>query len=53
MTVFTTQDATLDRPISTTWEFDWQNAGPKWELQRLILLDLGGEGGSGLQDVLK
>ena len=41
-------------PLSLiTTAFRLYGNGPKWELQRLILLDLGGEGGSGLQDVLK
>jgi hypothetical protein len=53
MTVFTTQDATLDRPVSTTWEFDWQNPGPGWRLNRIVLLDFGGQGERELQDVLK
>jgi hypothetical protein len=52
MTVFTTQDATMDRPLSTSWEFDWQEIGSNWKLQRLVLLNIGGET-SQLQNILK
>jgi hypothetical protein len=53
MTVFTTQDSTLDRPVSTTWEFDWQQGGQRWKLQRLVLLMLDGQNAGQLEGILK
>jgi hypothetical protein len=36
-----TQEATLDRPMPTSWRFDWQNTGTGWKLREVEPLDGG------------
>ncbi len=33
--IYSLQDATLDRPAITSWQFDWSNTGTGWKLQQI------------------
>ncbi|MBV8782013.1 MAG: hypothetical protein JO353_11500 [Phycisphaerae bacterium] len=39
LTVLSTQDLTMDRPLPTNWRFDWENRGTGWLLDRIEPLD--------------
>ena len=40
MTIASEQDRTQGRPITTTWQFEWQQSGNTWSLVRLINLSI-------------
>lgn len=35
ITVYSTQDATLDRPVDSEWNFEWRRSGGQWLLHEL------------------
>ncbi len=41
MTVWSTQQATLDRPMRTDWQLEWQKTADGWKLFRIELLQIG------------
>jgi hypothetical protein len=41
MTIMSEQQATGGRPITTTWQFEWQQSGDTWALVRIINLSIG------------
>ena len=45
MTVMSEQDFTGGRPITTTWQFEWQQMGPSWSLTRITNLKIGNASG--------
>lgn len=41
MTLLSEQDATSARPITTTWQFEWQQTGDAWSLVRITNISIG------------
>lgn len=41
MTIISEQDATLGRPITTNWKFEWQRRGKDWTLEQIHCLKIG------------
>jgi hypothetical protein len=41
MTVMSEQDFTQSRPITTTWQFEWQQSGETWTLVRITNIKIG------------
>lgn len=41
--VFSVQDATMDRPVPSSWRFDWEKSGDDWRLYRITCLKIGNE----------
>ena len=41
MLVVSDQDATGGRPITTTWQFEWQQMGEQWSLARITNISIG------------
>jgi hypothetical protein len=39
LNAMSTQDATMDRPLPSSWRFDWQNTGSGWKLAEIEPLD--------------
>jgi hypothetical protein len=44
------QDATLDRPLPSEWQLDWQQMGDEWLLQRITLMELAQRPGRDVSD---
>jgi hypothetical protein len=40
---YTTQDETQDRPLPSSWEFDWHRTGQKPNLTKITLLSIGNQ----------
>lgn len=53
LSLYTNQDATLGRPIPSTWQFQWTRSGDSWTLQRIVLLAIGGRDGSQIYNPLR
>jgi hypothetical protein len=41
--VFSVQGETLDRPLPSSWRFDWEKSGDAWRLYRITCLKIGNE----------
>lgn len=41
-TIFSTQKATMDRPLQSTWQFEWQDLGGGWELYSIVCVQVQG-----------
>ena len=44
--ILSDQDVTMGRPITTSWQFEWQKTGEKWTLLRITCLKIGNEQGN-------
>jgi hypothetical protein len=53
LSIQTVQDATLGRPIPSTWQFQWTRTTDSWTLQRIVLLTIGGRDGSEIYSPLR
>jgi hypothetical protein len=42
--VYSVQDATDDRPETSSWQLDFEQSGDQWLLEKFTLLRIGGEG---------
>jgi hypothetical protein len=51
--VATTQDFTQDRPATSSWTFDYQRMGSRWDLQNIMLISVGNETGSQMVNPFK
>jgi hypothetical protein len=40
-----TQDATQDQGVSSRWQFDYEQVGQDWQLQKITLLGIAGDNG--------
>jgi hypothetical protein len=45
LTVLTDQDATMGRPVTSSWQFEWEQLGKEWALYRITCLGIGSEKG--------
>jgi hypothetical protein len=45
MTIVSEQDFTSGRPITTTWQFEWQQSGETWTLTRITNITIGNMSG--------
>jgi hypothetical protein len=43
------QDATMGRPVNSSWQFEWQKVGTDWTLYRITCLQIGNEQGANLR----
>lgn len=48
LVVASTQDRTQDYPITTTWQFDYDQTGKDWTLDTITLIRLGNDAAQGL-----
>jgi hypothetical protein len=44
LVVYSVQDFTQDRPITSTWQLDYQQYGDQWVLEKITLLRIGNNG---------
>jgi hypothetical protein len=51
--VFSSQTSTQDRPVSSSWQFDYEQSGNQWVLNRITLLRVGQENGDQLFNGLR
>jgi len=49
MTIYTEHEALMGRPITTTWQFDWQQTGKNWDLERITCIKIGNTTGEEAQ----
>ncbi|HSV14862.1 MAG TPA: hypothetical protein VLI90_11420 [Tepidisphaeraceae bacterium] len=45
LTALTEQDASMGRPVPSTWQFDWEQIGKDWSLYRITCLRINNEQG--------
>jgi hypothetical protein len=43
--VISTQDATQDQGVSSRWQFEYEQVGTDWQLQKITLLGIAGDNG--------
>jgi len=48
MTVVSMQEATMLRPVSSTWEFDWQESADGWHLAEIRAVEVAGQRGQSI-----
>ncbi len=41
MTIYSEHEATMGHPITSTWQFEWQQTGDNWALSRIINVKIG------------
>ncbi len=44
LVVYSIQDFTQDRPVTSTWQLDYQQYGDQWVLEKITLLRIGNSG---------
>jgi hypothetical protein len=47
--ILSDQDVTMGRPITTSWQFEWQKSGEQWVLTRITCLRIGNSEGPAAQ----
>lgn len=47
--ILSNQEVTMGRPITTSWQFEWEKSGQQWVLTRITCLRIGNSEGSAAQ----